>query len=150
MSKVEKKNYGEDYYTWFECITVRQTFYSNITNKSWHYSCPRSVYCRSIVSLVFAYLFKICRFISKIFTYSYFHAEGEIKTGDAAATVNALIQSIYPALIKHSQKYTRKDLITSGNFPLFLFYYLHPVHFKPAWKRRSARNLSFDQFTFAL
>ena len=51
------------------------------------------------------------------FTYSYFHAEGEIKTGDA--TVNALIQSIYPALIKHSQKYTRKDLITSGNFPYF-------------------------------
>ena len=148
MSKVEKKKLWRGLLNMIWVHHDKTNFYSNITNKSWHYSCPRSVYCRSIVSLVFAYLFKICRFISKISTYSYFHAEGEIKTGDA--TVNALIQSIYPALIKHSQKYTRKDLITSGNFPLFLFYYLHPVHFKPAWKRRSARNLSFDQFTFAL
>ena len=39
------------------------------TSNSWHYSCPRSVYCRSIVFLLVVQLFEIYRFIMKIFTH---------------------------------------------------------------------------------
>ena len=67
---------------------------------------------------------------------------------------NRLILKIftYSMQSKHwfTLKTTRKDLITSGNFSLFLFYYLHTVHFSPAGKRWRLRNLSFDQFTLAL
>ena len=42
---------------------------SQPTPNSWHYNCPRSVCCRSIVFLVVVWLFEIYRFIMKIFTY---------------------------------------------------------------------------------
>ena len=53
----------------------------------------------------------------------------------------------FTQLWPNTLKTTRKDLITSGNFSLFLFYYLHTVYFKPAGKRRSFRNLSVDQYS---
>ena len=44
-------------------------FWNVTTSNSWHYSCPRSVYCRSLVFLLVVSLFEIYRLIMKIFTH---------------------------------------------------------------------------------
>ena len=49
----------------YDCYVIIIIIISN----SWHYSCPRSVYCRSIVFLLVVKLFEIYRFIMKIFTH---------------------------------------------------------------------------------
>ena len=51
-------------YLWSWYITTEYN-----TSNSWHYSCPRSVYCRSIAFLLVVWLFDINRFIRKIFTH---------------------------------------------------------------------------------
>ena len=81
----------------FSHWTKTKHHYWSIASNSCHYSCPRSVYCRSIVFLLVVQLFEIYRFIMKIFAHIPHNRWDKYRKRKVSCTVSA---RFYTAWIK--------------------------------------------------
>ena len=124
------------------------------TSNSWHYSRPRSVYCRSIVFLIGVQLLEIYRFIRKIFKHipynrwdrynvtgnARLHAQFQVDLHIFDQNILSFENSLFLTI--------RKDLIRSWIFYYFSFtFYIQFILF--VWKAALEIKRTFDQFTLA-